>query len=704
MAAGPTIASGTTSRSRRIALYLQSDLLRSLLLVVLAVGAHLPALSGQLIWDDRYLAHDNPFIKSPLFVLEVFRHYLFLDSFSPHYRPVQNLSFIVDYFFWNTDTYGFHLTNVLVHAATGLLLYFLLKRLLRALLQRDGVAFQVATPVCSTASFFIALLWTVHPVHSAAVDYISGRADSLAALFACGGWLLFLRARSAQRRWAQVGLLGCASLCVLLALGSRETAGLWLLLFLLYHLGFEKTMSRHATALLLLGSVVLFLVYLGLHQLPGHRSGQVPTDAWSKPVRAVLMLRALGDYGRLMVWPTNLHMERTLLWGENYRNVASWRASAATEFLSVGGLAVVGILVFACTRRGAAQSLRIFGAIWFLLAYLPTSNIVNLNATVAEHWLYLPSIGLLMFLAGCALDLPARWRTSLVAGAFCAVLALSVRSSIRSGDWLSPEIFYQRTLAAGGSGVRVSINLALLYSVRGEYAKAEAICRQVLAASPDYPMARNNLAHILTLQGKTKEAEELFVADSKAAVAARKEFPRTWIAACNLARLRHSQENNQAAFEILDQAHKDYPDVWELISYKAELLRELQGPDAALGVVEDFARKNWWHYGAAIALGRIYAEMGDVPRAEAALRHASWLDVHDAEALYLVASINLRQNRFEDAYRTQRRAVSRQPDQPRQYALLSNILEKMGRLDEAHAATAEVSRLQLLVQAQPIAD
>src|SRR5437763_6471802 len=63
----------------------------------------LPAIQGQLIWDDVCLTRDNPFIKSPLLALEVFRHYLFLDSFSGHYRPVQNLSYMFDYFFWNTD-------------------------------------------------------------------------------------------------------------------------------------------------------------------------------------------------------------------------------------------------------------------------------------------------------------------------------------------------------------------------------------------------------------------------------------------------------------------------------------------------------------------------------------------------------------------------------------------------------------------------
>lgn len=687
-----------SSSDQTLANYSRSDLLRALLLLLLGVAAHLPALSGQLIWDDRYLAQENPFIKSPLFIFEVFRHHLFLDSFSPHYRPVQNLSYIVDYFFWNTDYYGFHLTNVLLHVGSGLLLYFLLKRLLEGLLRRDAAAL-LPTSITSAAAFFVALLWTVHPVHSAAVDYISGRADSLAALFSCGGWLLFLQARSARARWIQALLRVGALLAGLLALGSRETAALWLLLFLLYHIGFEKAMSRRSKPLLLVFCVGLSAIYLGLRHLPEPRQGQGAVDDWSKPVRTMLMLRALGDYGRLMLFPSNLHMERSLFTRDNYRDQMGWERSIKTEYLSIGGLAVLVVLFAACKWSGPAQRLRIFGAGWFLIGYLPTSNIVSLNATVAEHWLYLPSIGLLMFLAGCALDSPARWRKGLAIAASCAVLSLSIRSYMRSADWLSPETFYQRTLASGGTGMRITINLALIYSSKGEYAKAEALCREVLADAPDYPLARNNLAHVLSREGKLKEAEKLFVADTKAAEQARKESPRTWIAACNLARLRHFQKNDQAALAILGQAQKDYPEVWELISCKAELVRESKGPEAALRVVEEFAHANWWHYGAAVALGRLYAQKGDVPRAEAALRHASWLDVHDAEALNLIASMSLRQNHLDKAYRTQRRAVARQPDQPRQYVLLSNILEKMGRPAEAKLANAQVTRLESLARA-----
>src|SRR5688572_8745081 len=56
-----------------------------------------PALSGGPIWDDEYLVGQNPFFRSPIFIGEVFRHFLFLDNPARYYRPIQNISYMVDY-------------------------------------------------------------------------------------------------------------------------------------------------------------------------------------------------------------------------------------------------------------------------------------------------------------------------------------------------------------------------------------------------------------------------------------------------------------------------------------------------------------------------------------------------------------------------------------------------------------------------------
>ena len=165
----------------RFAFYLKRRWIQCVVLGVVGFVVRMPALQGQLVWDDEYLAHLNPFIKSPLLIFEAFRHYLFLDSFSAHYRPVQNLSFIFDYYFWNAETYGFHFTNLLLHVASGLFLFCLLARLLPTLTHtRKNKEKESSSCDTSLVAFLVALLWIVHPVHSAAVDYISGRADSLA--------------------------------------------------------------------------------------------------------------------------------------------------------------------------------------------------------------------------------------------------------------------------------------------------------------------------------------------------------------------------------------------------------------------------------------------------------------------------------------------------------------------------------------------
>ncbi|MFZ3375742.1 MAG: tetratricopeptide repeat protein [Chthoniobacterales bacterium] len=697
--------SAAKPRVLKLVTYLHRDWLRALLLAILAVTVHAPALQGERIWDDAYLAHDSPFIKSPLLILEAFRHYLFLDSFSFHYRPVQNISFIIDYFFWNTDAYGFHLTNVLLHATSGVLLYFLLRQLFASLLlRRVSIAVRERAlrrfPWISVAAFLVALIWVVHPVHSAAVDYISGRADSLAFAFASAGWLLFLRAQRTPGTVLRGSLYLLAAVSGLLALLSREIACVWIALFVAHLLFVEKNLRPRARIAAPFCCGLVIAIYVACRQLPEWRPGPPSDNAiGSGSVRAALIARSLGDYGRLLIFPTNLHMERTVFDPIGYRSRVDWREKIGVEYLSILGLSVLAALVFGSARRGRGQLMRIFGASWFLAGYLPVSNIVPLNATVAEHWLYLPSVGFLIFLAGWAVELPSRHWKLAVPLALLAVAGLSVRSYIRSTDWVTPETFYRRTFAAGGTSARNGVNLGLIYADRGDYAQAEKIFRKVLEIAPDYPIAQNDLASALSGEGKTKEAEALFALVEKSSMQTRKEYPRTWIGALNLARMRHDAHDDGSALAILDGARKDYPEVWELISLESEILRKTQGPDAAQRLVEDFARANWWHYGAALALGRLYAQKGEVDLADAALRRASWLDVHETEALRLIVLMRLRQNRLDDAFRTQRRSVARQPDEPRQYILLSDILERMGRGTEAHAALAKASQLRALAVA-----
>jgi protein O-mannosyl-transferase len=687
------------SAMKRLVEYTEQHWIRCLLLFVFGVAARFPALQGQLIWDDTWLVRDNPFIKSPLLIPEAFRHFLSLDTSSSHYRPVQNISYFFDYLVWNANTYGYHLSNLFWHVGSGILLYFLLLRLLEPFHERFQ---EGGRRVLSAAALFVALLWMVHPVHSAAVDYISGRADSLAFFFACGAWLLYLRAKRVTSLLFRSALYTFAGISTLLALCSRESACIWMLLFLFHLFAFDRVSTRRAKCIALAVCLCLVGFYAGLRQLPARAHDPGASSASPIQLRGVLMLRALGDYSRLMLFPSNLHVERTVQPPEATLANNGWRHAIAKEFLSLIGILTAGALLYGASRRGKARPIRAFGAAWFILAFLPISNLFELNATVAEHWLYLPSVGFLLFAVGCCLELPARRRGLLVGLACVALLGLSARSFVRSGDWLNPETFYRHSLGSGSAKIRMALNLAQIYAERGDYAKAEPLLRKVVAMNPDYAMAQNALGHLLLSQGKREEAEAVFSVATKLADKAQVDQPRTWIAALNTAFMYHNDHDSIAALAVLEKARVDFPGTWPLIKLESEVLQAAQRNGEALALVQEFSRANWWHSSAAISLGRIYLDEDRFAEAGAALHYASRLDVHDAESLNLIALMDVRQNRLQDAFEIQTRAISRQPDQPSQYLLLADILKKMGRGDEARAALAHVTRLQAAVRADSI--
>lgn len=655
------------------------------LILLLCLLAYLPAIQGKFLWDDLYLVGTNPFFRSPRFLLEVFRHYLFIDSFSLYYRPVQNISYIVDYLFWNNQEFGYHLSNILFHAASAFLLFLVLRRHLRGLPAGSALFGEAA-------AFSIGLLWAVHPVHNAAVAYVAGRADSIAMMFALAGWLLFLEEQPGWRRLASRIL---APLCFLAALCAKEIAFIWIGLFLVYVFAFEPGRSLRGK-LGLLGSLLAVLgVYLVLRHLPGSRLPPQGMEATPFSNRVLLMFAALGDYATLIFFPGNLHMERTV-WDETaYGSLASWQQNLRGDYLTLAGLATIGLFVLACWSKLPGRQIRIFGVTWFVLGFLPISNLFQLNAQVAEHWIYMASAGFLLMLAGFAVALPARWQRGLAMAVPLAVAALGVRTACRAADWADPATFFRQTMASGGRNDRVSLNLACIYSGRGELRKAEEVLRETLRQYPDYPSARIALGANLIKQGRKAEGESFLKFSQKGADLLASAVPQTWTAAVNLAQSQYSQHHADVAVAILDDAVRRYPGIWEVLEFRAQILRDWKGPAAALPAVEEYAAAHWWHFGSHLQLGRLRAAAGDYAGGEAACRDAATLDIHSPEPFEYLAKAAVRANHLPEALEAQSEAIGRSPDVPHQYLALAAILNEMHQPVQALQARRKADLLRI---------
>lgn len=654
------------------------------LLLFAAVGftIYSPVLRGELIWDDQYLVGENPFFRSPVFAAEVFRHHLFFESASTYYRPVQNLSYIADYWLCAGDPLGYHCTNVALHVLAAWLLWLLLRRLFAGMSGKNDRAREWCV-------FLVAFTWLVHPVHNAAVAYISGRADTLAAVFALGAWLAWLKSREARRVALRVVLCALSPLLLLLALCSKEIALVWLLLFAVHTFAFERAPLRLRLAPIG-GALAVLAIYVWLHSLPPLRPPQPVFVTEPLAGRSILALRALGDYAGLLAFPATLMMERSLGPAGMYASTNSWQRSIGSEWLSILGAAAILASAWLCTRRGEGAALRRFGALWFGIAFIPISNLFPLNAESAEHWIYLASIGAFILAAGTVLLLPGHARRVAAIVALLACAGFAVRTGFRAADWKDGETFARRTLAAGGITPRMIAYLAQELGAKGRLAEQEEVLRKALEICPAYTGALTNLGLNLRKQGREAEAARLL----DTAQTAPSTAPRSWNAALNIAGQLHHDKRSAEALALIRDWRSRFPETWELVAQESRILNDTEGPATALVPVAGFARTHWWHLPSQLRLAALHRDCGDYSAAAATLAAAQRLDVHGAAAFAELAKLELARENLPAAIEAQATAVTRAPRDPAQLEQFADILDFAKKPEAAASARKKAAQLR----------
>ncbi len=445
--------------------------------LVLVIGAaclvYALSLRNGFVWDDTALTLRDPLIRSWRLIPEGFRHFLFIDATgSNFYRPIQRLTCTFDYALFAFAPWGYHLTNVLLHAGAAGVLFALLHRLLeRFRPQLDA----------SVIAGIVALIWAVHPLHSSAVIYVAGRADLLAALFGFGGLIFVVR-----ERWLGAGI------CFLAAMLSKESGAMALVLGLAFVFG-----TRHRQPRQLLPPIMICLAAVGVYSLLRFSAEKIEPPRLTPPapavVRPILAARAFAEYAGLFLFPVHLHMERdvsTPTGGEVTRTVEMARMREFQTLLGV--LLIVGFCVWLrwCWR---AERMAFWALLAFVVAYFPVSNALPLNATVAEHWLYFPSAFLLLAAATSLSHLRLNrwlWQTALVLW----IAGLAGRTIIRNADWRDQRTFLESTVKAGGASPRMEINLGALEASAGQPELALAHYQNALNRQPTQPFALLGMA------------------------------------------------------------------------------------------------------------------------------------------------------------------------------------------------------------------
>jgi protein O-mannosyl-transferase len=158
-------------------------------------------------WDDYVLLVDNPRYRG--LGWEQVR-WMFSTFHSGHYQPLSWLTFAFDYLVWGMEPFGYHLTNLVLHAANTALFYFLALRLLSLALSRPPSASDFGL---RAAAGFAALFFSIHPLRVESVAWATERRDVLSGLFFLGTLLCYLQAMtysndpSHQASWRNKALI-----------------------------------------------------------------------------------------------------------------------------------------------------------------------------------------------------------------------------------------------------------------------------------------------------------------------------------------------------------------------------------------------------------------------------------------------------------------------------------------------------------------
>lgn len=492
---------------------------KGVLIGLLACLPYLNALNNPFVYDD----HDTVVANPSLADLSNVR---FLFLYSP-FRPLVNLSYAVDRGLWGFRPFGFHLTNILLHAAVAVLLWLLVRRAL----EDAGTGAGPTGPLAFTA----ATLFAVHPMQTEAVAYVSGRSEVL-----CAVW--FLAALVVARDAMALGSTarGVAA-CVFgaLSIASKEVGLVLPVIVLAYDRllrpGDDERRRKRLWRIFLPGFVLAVAVagsrWLALRHPPGDTSPLL-----NLMTQAIVIWRYIG----LLVWPSG----QSIMHGVH-------RVTSLTDpigLLAAAGLACVCVIAFRLRLRTPVVA---FGLLWFLIVLSPSSSVVTLAEGMAEHRVYLASAGIFIAIAGVfmtAVSAPRRRSAALpvkyVAAAAAVITVLSVLTVMRNRVWGSPiELWGEAALhaegmwephyalgdalrEAGNCGAAVPeyrrvvalspahrdayVNLGICLAQTGQLEDAERAFRQVLTIDPTFVRGYTNLGALALLQGDAESARDFY--------------------------------------------------------------------------------------------------------------------------------------------------------------------------------------------------
>lgn len=619
-------------------------------IILLGFLCYSNSLRGEFVYDDDFLISSNASIRQ-FDVIKIFSQDIVESHFErPFYRPVQSITYAIDHLFWGLKPLGYHLTNTFIHILNAILIYVLL----------CNFTSNKMVPYVSS------LLFVCHPIHTQAVSYISGRADILLTFFFLLSFITLLE----YRRSGASLFLVLSVIFYIFSLLSKEAAVIIPLVFISYEIIYRNEPATRVNKRIYAPFLMILATYSLIrfnHLLAMERFNIVGAVL---STRILTMSKATMVYLFSLIMPVGLHMRRSLPFSSSFFEIRTFSSSAV----------IIALICAAFFLRKNKKHISFF-IFYFFLMLIPVSNLFQINAILAEHWLYMPSIAYFFifayFLYGLSMHFfKNSFKTAMVIAVFIFIMPYSFITIKQNTYWRDNESLYKHILYYEPFDAGSRLNLGLYYMRKGRFEDAIKEEKKVLALHPDAVYAYHCIAYIYYNWGKMDEAEKYFkiglstYPDDKSHnylgkiyemrdgndLAAENEYrkamdvnPHSARSYINLAGLRLKENNLDGALQILKKAIK------------------LCGPNP---------------YGHSL-IAVIYGKKGDYPEAFKHIKKAMRLDPEDEDININMGNICNGLGRFDKAISHYKKVININPKRADAYYNMGNSYYFKGEIKRA---------------------
>ena len=461
----------------------------------LTLLAFLPALqNGFINWDDETNFVDNPNYRGLGWTQ---LGWMWTTHLLGRYVPITWMTLGLDYSIWGMNPLGYHLTNLVWHAANAVLFYFVALMLFRRTCARTTI------PI---AALFAALTFALHPLRVESVAWITERRDLVSGFFYLLAILVYLRGigNHPGRMIDGKHYLACLGFFTLGVLSKEIVVTLPAILLLLDFYPLRRIDSANARRVLL-EKIPFFAISIAVSAMALYNGYHEKTAETLAHVglfdRLAIVTYGLAFYVRKTFLPVGL----TPIYALTPERVNPLGA----PFLASAAGVIAGVVIILLLRRRFPMLIAV--AFAYAVTLIPVSGLFhNGRQIAADRYSYLSCLPWAL-VAGAALMSLLAWkprepaRKAIAAAAACALLLLGVLTWRQVRIWRDADTLWAHALATEPSYLTYAKMGSLLVQ-EGDVLWATEWLRQATVLKPDYVPAHLNLGSALLALHRTGDA------------------------------------------------------------------------------------------------------------------------------------------------------------------------------------------------------